>query len=93
MCSSNLTGIRAEIQDRVEDLLDELRTLTDKPVAVGFGVSQPDQAAQLRSWGADGVVVGSAFVKRLANSDDPTAGVAALETFCTELHQAVKPSA
>ncbi|MGD1942777.1 MAG: tryptophan synthase subunit alpha [Leptolyngbyaceae cyanobacterium] len=90
---TGVTGIRAEIQDRVKDLLDELRTLTDKPIAVGFGVSQPDQAAQLRSWGADGVVVGSAFVKRLANSDDPTAGIAALETFCTELHQAVQPSA
>lgn len=89
---TGVTGIRSEIQGRVKDLLAELRTITDKPVAVGFGVSQPEQAAQLREWGADGVVVGSAFVKRLANSEDPQAGLAELETFCTQLDQAVKPA-
>jgi len=89
---TGVTGMRTEIQSRVQDLLNDLRGITDKPVAVGFGVSQPEQAAQLRSWGADGVVVGSAFVKRLASSDDPAAGLAELERFCTELSQAVKPS-
>ncbi|HEY9886968.1 MAG TPA: tryptophan synthase subunit alpha [Candidatus Obscuribacterales bacterium] len=90
---TGVTGMRAEIQSRVKDLLAELRTITDKPIAVGFGVSQPEQAEQLRAWGADGVVVGSAFVKRLANEADPAAGLAAVEAFCTELHQAVQPSA
>ncbi|RZM75023.1 tryptophan synthase subunit alpha [Leptolyngbya iicbica] len=87
---TGVTGMRTEIQSRVKELLDELHSLTDKPVAVGFGVSQPEQAAQLRSWGADGVVVGSAFVKRLANTDDPQAGLTDLEAFCKELGQAVK---
>ena len=89
---TGVTGMRTEIQSRVKELLEELRTLTTKPVAVGFGVSQPEQAEQLRSWGADGVVVGSAFVKRLANSDDPQAGIAELEAFCSQLNQAVKPA-
>lgn len=87
---TGVTGMRSQIQGRVKELLHELHTITDKPVAVGFGVSQPEQAAQLRAWGADGVVVGSAFVKRLANSDNPQAGLAELETFCRELDQAVK---
>ncbi|MEM1311624.1 MAG: tryptophan synthase subunit alpha [Cyanobacteria bacterium P01_H01_bin.153] len=87
---TGVTGMRTEIQSRVKELLAELHAITDKPVAVGFGVSQPEQAAQLRAWGADGVVVGSAFVKRLANSDDPQAGLADLERFCTVLDQAVK---
>ncbi|MDB9525996.1 tryptophan synthase subunit alpha [Oscillatoria sp. CS-180] len=88
---TGVTGIRSEIQSRVKELLEELKAITDKPVAVGFGVSQPEQAEQLRSWGADGVVVGSAFVKRLANSDGPDAGINALENFCTQLNQAIKP--
>jgi len=87
---TGVTGMRTEIQSRVKELLQELHGITDKPVAVGFGVSQPDQAAQLRAWGADGVVVGSAFVKRLANSEDPQTGLADLESFCRELDQAVK---
>lgn len=87
---TGVTGIRSEIQGRVKELLEELKTITDKPVAVGFGVSQPEQAEQLRSWGADGVVVGSAFVKRLASSEDTREGLVALEAFCSELNRAVK---
>ena len=87
---TGVTGMRTEIQSRVKELLEELHSLTDKPVAVGFGVSQAEQAAQLKSWGADGVVVGSAFVKRLANTEDPQAGLTDLEAFCQELGQAVK---
>jgi tryptophan synthase alpha chain len=90
---TGVTGMRTEIQGRVKELLSELKEITDKPVAVGFGVSQPEQAAQLRSWGADGVVVGSAFVKRLAGHEDPRQGLADLETFCSQLNQAVKPTA
>ena len=88
---TGVTGMRSEIQSRVKDLLSELREITPKPVAVGFGVSQPEQAAQLRSWGTDGVVVGSAFVKRLAQAD-PQSGLAAIEAFCSELKQAIRES-
>lgn len=85
---TGVTGMRSEIQGRVKELLSNLKDITSKPIAVGFGVSQPEQAAQLRSWGADGVVVGSAFVKRLAQ-DDVDAGLAAIEVFCRELAQSV----
>ena len=88
---TGVTGMRTEIQSRVQELLVELKSITNKPIAVGFGVSQPEQAAQLRSWGADGVVVGSAFVKRLAE-ETPEAGLSKIETFCTQLNQAVKIS-
>lgn len=86
---TGVTGMRSQVQSRVQELLLELRQVTHKPIAVGFGVSRPDQAAQLRSWGADGVVVGSAFVKRLAEGT-PTAGLAAIEDFCTKLRQAIQ---
>lgn len=40
-------------------------------VCVGFGVSRPDQAAQIKSWGAEGVICGSALVKALGESSSP----------------------
>lgn len=85
---TGVTGIRTEVQGRVQDLLNDLRQVTDKPIAVGFGVSQPEQAAQLQGWGADGVVVGSAFVKRLATGT-PDVGLATISQFCAELKSAI----
>ncbi len=38
---------------------------------MGFGVSRPDQAAQIKSWGAEGVICGSALVKALGEAPSP----------------------
>lgn len=73
---------------RVEALLAGMRQVTDKPIGVGFGISQPEQAEQVKAWGADAVIVGSAMVKRLAEGT-PTEGLQALETFCRELKTAI----
>ncbi|NEQ55732.1 MAG: tryptophan synthase subunit alpha [Leptolyngbya sp. SIO3F4] len=87
---TGVTGMRSEIGNRVKDLLQELHSVTDKPIGVGFGVSSPEQATQLKAWGADGVIVGSAFVKRLApNSATQSNGVADIETFCQQLKTAL----
>jgi tryptophan synthase alpha chain len=74
----------------VKDLLLELRTVTDKPIGVGFGISQPEHARQVMDWGADAAIVGSAFVKRLADGS-PTEGLQAIETFCRSLKAAIAP--
>ncbi len=60
---TGVTGARAGVQSSVQDSLKTIKQATDKPVAVGFGISTPDQAAQVAHWGADGVIVGSALVK------------------------------
>ncbi len=60
---TGVTGARAGVQSSVQDSLRKIKQVTDKPVAVGFGISSPDQAAQVAHWGADGVIVGSALVK------------------------------
>lgn len=87
---TGVTGMRQQIESRVQDLLQDLRTVTDKPIGVGFGVSSPEQAAQLKAWGADGVIVGSAFVKRLnPDSTTPTSGISNVENFCKELRTAL----
>lgn len=81
---TGVTGMRSSLQTRVNTLLEELRSVTDKPVGVGFGVSQPEQAHQLMSWGADAVIVGSAFVNRLAEGT-PAEGLAEIGNFCSQL--------
>lgn len=85
---TGVTGVRSELQSRVKDLIDGLKQTTDKPVGVGFGVSDPDQAQQLKAWGADGVIVGSAFVKRLA-ADAPETALTTIGDFCRALKAAL----
>jgi tryptophan synthase alpha chain len=46
--TTGVTGVRSQLETRVKDRLLELRTVTDKPVAVGFGISQPEHARQRR---------------------------------------------
>jgi tryptophan synthase alpha chain len=55
-------------------------------VAVGFGISGPEQAAEVRRWGADGAIVGSALVRRMAEANAAGTSVAeAAEHFCRQL--------
>lgn len=86
---TGVTGTRAEVGARVRELLPQLRSVTDKPICVGFGVSQPQQAQQIQQWGADGVIAGSAFVRRLAEANSPEAGLKEIETFCRSLKEAI----
>ncbi|MDZ8262527.1 tryptophan synthase subunit alpha [Nostoc sp. ChiQUE01b] len=88
---TGVTGIRAQLQNRVEHLITELQSVTNKPIGVGFGISAPEQAHQVMEWGADAVIVGSAFVKRLAEGS-PTEGLQAVEEFCQELKTAITES-
>jgi tryptophan synthase alpha chain len=88
---TGVTGIRAQIQDRVKYLLKDLRSVTNKPIGVGFGISGTEQARQVKEWGADAVIVGSAFVKRLAEGS-PAEGLQAVEQLCQELKTAITES-
>jgi tryptophan synthase alpha chain len=81
---TGVTGVRSQVQTRVKDVLQNIRKFTDKPIAVGFGISSPEQAHQVKEWGADAVIVGSAFVKRLGEST-PYKGLRAITEFCAEL--------
>jgi tryptophan synthase alpha chain len=81
---TGVTGVRSELQTRVRDVIEEIRAVTNKPIAVGFGISQPEQAQQLMNWGADGVIVGSAIVQRLA-----TEGLESVQTFCLALKASI----
>ncbi|MDX2096480.1 MAG: tryptophan synthase subunit alpha [Leptolyngbyaceae cyanobacterium bins.59] len=85
---TGVTGIRSQVGERVQDLVLDLRQVTDKPIGVGFGISQTEQARQVMEWGADAVIVGSAFVKRLADGT-PAQGLQAIGQFCHSLKIAI----
>ena len=63
--SMGVTGVREEITTNLDEMLAEIRKVTDLPAAVGFGISTPEQAAGIASR-ADGVIVGSAIVELAA---------------------------
>jgi tryptophan synthase alpha chain len=67
-----VTGERTELHRSAVDMARRLKQMTDKPVIVGIGVSTPDQAAEI-SGVADGVIVGSALVRRLLDGGGPDA--------------------
>jgi tryptophan synthase alpha chain len=60
-----VTGVRSEITTDLGSIIASIRSMTKVPVAVGFGIHTPSQAAQMAHM-ADGVIVGSAIVKIIA---------------------------
>ena len=68
-----VTGARASVGARAQGLVERVRTQTDLPVCVGLGVSTGDQAAEVAGY-ADGVIVGSALVKALADGGPEAVG-------------------
>jgi tryptophan synthase alpha chain len=57
-----VTGARSGVPQAAFDLVRRTKSVTDLPVALGFGISTPDQVASCAAHGADGVIVGSAIV-------------------------------
>ena len=84
---TGVTGERTVLEDRVQIIVKQLKENCSRPVAVGFGISSPEHVKQVRTWGADGAIVGSAFVKRISNAS-PGCAVDEVGFFCSELRKA-----
>jgi tryptophan synthase alpha chain len=84
-----VTGARAQTSSVAPALVERVRAATSLPVGVGLGVSSGDQAAEVASY-ADGVIVGSAFVRRVLDAADESAGVAAVAELAVELADGVR---
>ncbi len=84
-----VTGVRAKVSEGAEALVTRTRQATELPVALGLGVSTPEQAAAVASY-ADGVIVGSAFVRCLQDATTPQAGVVAAGRLAAELAAGVR---
>jgi tryptophan synthase alpha chain len=79
-----VTGARTDVAASTRELIKRVKTTI--PKAVGFGISNGEQAAKIISAGADGVIVGSAFVDIIASDKDVSAR---LEALARELKEAI----
>lgn len=84
-----VTGAGNLSLDSAREKLAEIRSCTDLPVGVGFGIKDPQTAAAMSEF-ADAVVVGSALVSRLeSNLEDPQKGIAEIKTLLSEMRAAM----
>ena len=63
--SMGVTGVREKITTDLKEIVEKIREVSNQPVAVGFGIARPEQAAQMADI-SDGAIVGSAIVKLVA---------------------------
>jgi tryptophan synthase alpha chain len=85
-----VTGARAALSDMVKPLIAKLKSMTDTPVCVGFGISSADHAKQVADAGADGVIIGSRIVKMIENNlGDKPAMIKEISEFITEVKSAL----
>jgi tryptophan synthase alpha chain len=79
---TGITGSKLSLDETFRNHITALRQLTDKPISVGFGISTPDDARVVRE-AADGVIVGSAIVKKFYEEPEKA------EQFIRELREAI----
>jgi tryptophan synthase alpha chain len=84
-----VTGARTTTSAAAPELVGRVRAATPLPVGVGLGVSNGEQAAEVASY-AHGVIVGSAFVRRLLDAPDLDAGVAGCAELAADLAAGVR---
>jgi tryptophan synthase alpha chain len=87
-----ITGTRAAVGSEAAGLVSRVKAVTSLPVAVGLGVRDGAQAAEVARF-ADGVIVGSAFVQRLLAAARPEDGLASVRSLATELAMGVRDAA
>ena len=79
-----VTGTRTSVSSSALGLVSRIRLVSDLPIAVGLGVSTPEQAHEVAQY-ADGVIVGSAFIRLLQESATPEEGVRKVRLLAQEL--------
>lgn len=84
-----VTGERAELAAGLDAAVAQIHQFTPKPVAVGFGISTPEQARKVAGL-AEGVVVGSALVRLIAQIGDAPETAEKAQTFAKALADAIK---
>jgi len=84
-----VTGMQQKVSDNIGQMISKIRAHTNLPIAVGFGISTPDQAKVVASC-SDAVVVGSAIVNQIAKFGKSPELVPAVSRFTRSLVEAVK---
>jgi tryptophan synthase alpha chain len=66
------TGTNSAPSDSIRETIAKIKSVSDKPCAVGFGISTPEHVRQITDTGAEGVIVGSALVSLIERHKDDT---------------------
>lgn len=86
---AGVTGAGAATMEHVEQAVTRLRRHTDLPLCIGFGIRTPEHAAEVAKR-ADGAVVGSALIDRIARAGSPAEAVEGVLGLCRELAEGVR---
>ncbi|MNE66554.1 Tryptophan synthase alpha chain [compost metagenome] len=86
---AGVTGAGAATLEHVEQAVARLRRHTDLPISIGFGIRTPEHAATIARL-ADGVVVGSALIDKIAEATSDTQAVEGVLGLCRELAEGVR---
>ncbi len=86
---TGVTGERQDIESSVKTMVAKIKRYTELPVAVGFGISNVEQAAEVSGY-ADGVVVGSAIVRMVGECGDAKDTASRVGAFVKSLVDATK---
>ncbi|HSJ26838.1 MAG TPA: tryptophan synthase subunit alpha [Acidimicrobiia bacterium] len=84
-----VTGERGEASSHVVSLAERIRAVTDAPIVFGVGISTPAQARAAAAVG-DGIIVGTALVRRVLEASDPSEAAASLATAVEEVAAALR---
>jgi tryptophan synthase alpha chain len=83
---TGVTGARTSLSEQLPAFLGRVRARTDVPLAVGFGVSSPEHAAEVARY-ADGVIIGSRLISLVADAHDIDGACTAVENFLKEVNE------
>lgn len=84
------TGEREQLSKDAKQLISQVKRFTNKPLALGFGISTPKHVKAALSYGVDGVIVGSALIKHIEeNLSNKNAMLKEIEIFCKDLRGAL----
>jgi tryptophan synthase alpha chain len=72
------TGERSAVDSGLSEVISRAKACTEVPVAVGFGISSPEQARSAADAGADGVIIGTRLVRAAGESEQPARAVGEL---------------
>jgi tryptophan synthase alpha chain len=84
-----VTGVRDRLSDELEDFLKRLRSVTNLPLAVGFGISTPEQVKSIKDK-CDGIIIGSRILNILLKEDDFDKGLKKLEKFVNQIKKSLE---
>lgn len=87
---AGVTGARTSLSADLPDFLARVRMRTDVPLAVGFGVSTPEQAAEV-ALHADGVIIGSRLIALVRDAPDIDSACRSIESLLTEVNEVLRP--